>query len=98
MQGNHTSVRSGLTNSGNLTTADRSNAIAPLSSLLVDRPQEEGEFLLAGLSVLEGVVAWVESARGAMAEQVALAWAWSAWASDASVGLAELLLAGVLDV
>ena len=54
--------------------------------------------MLVGLSVMEGVVAWVESARGAMAEQVALAWAWSAWASDASVGLAELLLAGVLDV
>ena len=33
-----------------------------------------------------------------MAEQLALAWAWSAWASDASVGLVELLLAGVLVV
>mgnify|MGYP004118096655 CR=1 FL=1 len=54
--------------------------------------------MLVGLSVMEGVVACVESARGAMAEQVALAWAWSAWASDASVGLAELFLVGVLDV
>ncbi len=65
----------GLTTSGNLTTADRSNAIVPLSNLLVDHSQEEGGILFVGISVMVEGWAWVGPAKGAMAGQVALAWA-----------------------
>ena len=53
-----------LTTSGNLTTADRSNAIVPLSNLLVDHSQEEGGILFVGISVMVEGWAWVVGGEG----------------------------------